>query len=156
MSRKATLSLISIERLSLLKIVARGDDWRERQRSNTLILLDDGLSMREVAFIMKIDIRTVGLTRIDWLARGFSSLVDAPRCGAPRKINPEQLEILKAAAKKEPLTATSLLAKHVEAGGDAVHVNTIKGAMKKAGYVWKRTRSSLKKKEMKTNSEPCS
>jgi transposase len=156
MPRKVTLSLLSVERLSLLKIIARGDNWRERQRSNTLILLDDGLSMREVANFVGINIRTVGLTRIDWLARGFVSLIDATRCGAPRKINPEQLEILKEAAKKEPLTATSLLAKHVEGGGDAVHVNTIKGAMKKAGYVWKRTRSSLKKKEMKTSSEPCS
>lgn len=156
MPRKVTLTLSSVERLSLLRIIERGDNWRERQRSNTLTLLDDGLSMREVANIVGIDIRTVGLTRIDWLARGFASLIDAPRSGAPKKIKPEQLELLKKEANKEPLTATSLLAKHIEAGGEAVHVNTIKGAMKKAGYVWKRTRSSLKKKEMKTSSEPCS
>ena len=156
MPRKVTLNLLAVERLSLLKIIARGDDWRERQRSNTLILLDDGFSMREVANIVGIDIRTVGLTRMDWLARGFDSLIDAPRCGAPKKIKPEQLQKLLAAASLEPLTATSLLVKHVEGGGEAVHVNTIKGALKSAGYVWKRTRSSLKKKEMKRPSEPCS
>ena len=99
MPRKVTLDLSSVDRLSLLQIIARGDNWRERQRSNTLTLLDDGLSMREVADIIGIDIRTVGLTRMDWLARGFDSLVDAPRCGAPRKIKPEQLEKLIAAAK---------------------------------------------------------
>jgi transposase len=156
MPRKVTLNLLAVERLSLLKIIARSDDWRERQRSNTLILLDDGFCMREVANTVGIDIRTVGLTRMDWLARGFDSLIDAPRCGAPRKIKPEQLQKLFAAASLEPLTATSLLAKHVEGGGEAVHVNTIKDALKSAGYVWKRTRSSLKKKEMKINSEPCS
>ena len=146
MPRKVTLNLSSLDCLSLLQIIARGDNWRERQRSNTLTLLDDGLSMREVADIIGIDIRTVGLTRMDWLARGFDSLVDAPRCGAPRKIKPEQLEKLIAAASDEPLTATSLLAKHVDGGGEIVHANTIKGALKNAGYVWKRTRSSLKKK----------
>ena len=146
MPRKVTLNLLPIERLGLLKIIARGDNWRERQRSNTLIHLDDGLSMREVANIIEIDIRTVGLTRMDWLARGFDSLVDAPRCGAPRKIKQGQLEKLIAVASEEPLTAKSLLAKHVEGGGEIVHVNTIKGALKNAGYVWKRTRSSLKKK----------
>lgn len=156
MPRKVTLSLLPVERLSLIRIIARGNNWRERQRSNTLVLLDDGASMREVANIIGIDIRTVGLTRMDWLARGFDSLVDAPRCGAPRKIKQEQLEKLIAAASEEPLTAKSLLAKHVEGGGEVVHVNTIKGALKNAGYVWKRTRGSLKKKEMKINSEPCS
>ena len=146
MPRKVTLSLLPVERLSLIRIIDRGNNWRERQRSNTLILLDDGASMREVANIIGIDIRTVGLTRMDWLARGFDSLVDAPRCGAPRKIKQEQLEKLIAAASEEPLTAKSLLAKHVEGGGEVVHVNTIKGALKNAGYVWKRTRGSLKKK----------
>ena len=82
MPRKVTLSLLPVERLSLIRIIARGNNWRERQRSNTLVLLDDGASMREVANIIGIDIRTVGLTRMDWLARGFDSLVDAPRCGA--------------------------------------------------------------------------
>jgi len=156
MPRKVTLSLLPVERLSLIRIIDRGNNWRERQRSNTLILLDDGTSMRDVANIIGIDIRTVGLTRMDWLARGFDSLVDAPRCGAPRKIKQEQLEKLIAAANEEPLTAKSLLAKHVEGGGEIVHVNTIKGALKNAGYVWKRTRRSLKKKGMKINSEPCS
>jgi hypothetical protein len=45
MPRKVTLNLSSVDRLSLLQIIARGDNWRERQRSNTLTLLDDGLSM---------------------------------------------------------------------------------------------------------------
>jgi transposase len=102
MPRKVTLNLLPIERLGLLKIIARGDNWRERQRSNTLIHLDDGLSMREVANIIGIDIRTVGLTRMDWLARGFDSLVDAPRCGAPRKIKQGQLEKLIAVASEHP------------------------------------------------------
>ena len=51
------------------------------------------------------------------------------------------------AARSEPLTAKALLAKHVEDGGTLVHLNTLTGALKAAGFVWKRTRHSLKKKE---------
>ena len=45
MPKKATLSLLPEIRLRLQNIVDRGVDWRERERSKTLILLDDGLSL---------------------------------------------------------------------------------------------------------------
>ena len=154
MPKKATLSLLPEVRRRLQNIVDRGVDWRERERSKTLILLDDGLSMREVSELVEIDIRTVGLTRMDWLKRGFESLVDAPRSGAPKKITDEQLGKILEAAKQEPLTAKALLAKHIASGGALVHVNTITKALKNAEFVWKRTRSSLKKNETKPPSGP--
>ena len=40
---------------------------------------------------------------------------------------------------------TALKARHVAAGGAPVHVNTLTGVLKRAGFVWKRTRHSLKK-----------
>ena len=43
------------------------------------------------------------------------------------------------------MSAKQLLAKHVESGGAAVHLNTLTAALRKAGLVWKRTRHSLKK-----------
>lgn len=146
MPRKATLNLLLEDRLRLQNIVDRGNNWRERERSNTLILLNHGLSMREVSSAIGIHIRTVGLTRMDWLRRSFDSLKDIVRSGAPKKILPDELKRLQAAAMLEPLTATALLAMHIEGGGKPVHVNTIKGAIKRAGFVWKRTRSSLKNK----------
>ena len=100
MPKKATLSLLPEVRLRLQNIVDRGVDWRQRERLKTLILLDDGLSMREVSELVEIDIRTVGLTRMDWLKRGFESSVDAPRSGAPKKITDEQLGKILEAAKQ--------------------------------------------------------
>jgi len=146
MARKVILELAAILRMKLQYIFDRGEDWRARQRSETLTLLDDGLSMSEVAKVVGIHVRTVGLTRMDWLRRGFDSLKDAARSGAPRKIRPDELEAIKAAATLEPLTATQLLAKHIEAGGQPVHVNTIKRTLKKSDFSWKRTRSSLRGK----------
>ena len=153
MGKIATLKLLPIDRISLQRIIDRGENWRERERSKTLILLDDGLTMRDVSEVIGIDIRTVGLTRMDWLARGFASLTDSPRSGAPKKILPEQLETLLKFATEEPLTAKALLAKHIAGGGEVVHINTITKALKAADFVWKRTRSSLKKKETKMPSK---
>lgn len=125
MAKKATLTLLPQERLRLQNIVDRGINWREHERAKTLILFDDGQSMKVIAETVGIDIRTVGLTRMDLLKRGFESLVDAPRTGAPKKITPEQLAKLLDVAEKELLTAKALLAKHVDAGGTLVHVNTL-------------------------------
>ena len=147
MGAKASLQLTSDDRSRLQWIVLRAENWHERERAQTLILLDDGLSMAQAAIEVGIHVRTVGFTRQDWLARRFESLVDKPRSGAPQKISQEQLSKVLAAARSEPLTAKALLAKHVEDGGTLVHLNTLKDALKAAGFVWKRTRHSLKKKE---------
>lgn len=144
---KATLILAAEDRSQLERIVSRGGNWRERERAQTLIFLDDGLSLAGAAEKVGIHVRTAGFTRLDWLARGFESLVDKARTGAPRKISSEQLIMVLDAARREPLTAKALLAKHVEKGGEVVHLNTLTGALKAAGFVWKRTRHSLKKKE---------
>ncbi len=106
---------------------------------------DDGLSMQKVADEVGIDVRTVGLTRIHWLANGINALKDALRPGAPKKIRPDQVDKLKESASLELLTAKELLVKHIEGGGTPVHLNTIKCALKRANFVWKHTRSSLKK-----------
>jgi len=142
MSRKVTFNLSLSDRLICQNIVARGDNWRERQGAHTLIRLDDGLFMQKMADEMGIDVRTVGLTRMHWLANGMDALKDAPRPGAPNKIRPDQVDQLKEAASLESLTAKELLVKHIEGGGTPVHLNTIRGALKKADFVLKRTRSS--------------
>jgi predicted DNA-binding ribbon-helix-helix protein len=80
-----------------------------------------------------------------WLAKGVAGLSDAPRSGAPSKLSLEQLEQLKAWASEDALTATALLTRLEEKFGVRVHVNTLTGALKRAGLVWKRTRHSLKK-----------
>lgn len=140
------LLCLSHENRKLLgEIIARGADWRQRQRAQTLLYLDDGMSTREVAEIVGIHARTVAITRKYWFRDGFESLVDLSRSGAPRKITGEQLAKLVEAASAEPLTAKELLARHLEDGGAPVHVRTVVDALRASGMVWKRTRHSLKK-----------
>lgn len=146
MPSKLALVLADDERLNLEAIVLRGSDWRQRQRAETLLFLDKGNSTSQTAMAIGIHARTVLITLKDWQARRYTSLVDAPRSGAPRKISSEQLVKIVNMASTEPLTASALLAKHVEDGGMLVHVNTLRVALKEAGFLWKRTRHSLKKK----------
>ena len=149
MGRNAVLALQNIDRISLERMSDRGTNWRARQRAHTLILLDDGLTMTEVAAKIGIHVRTVGSTRTSWILVGMDSLADLERSGAPRKISPEELEKLVALAGAEPMSARALLAKHTGDGGIPVHLNTLTKALKEAGLLWKRTRHSLKKKETK-------
>jgi transposase len=149
MPRVYILNLGAQVRESLEEIIQRGSDWRQRQRAQTLILLDDGFVTADVARLVGIHTRTVGNTRRDWFKAGLDCLVDAPRCGAPRKLSAEQLDKIVAAACAEPLSARELLAMHVADGGAPVHLNTIKARIKATGLVWKRTRTSLKKVETK-------
>ena len=146
MPAKITLILDDEERFNLEAIVLRGSDWRQRQRAETLLMLEKGNSTSKTADAIGIHARTVRITLKDWQARRYSSLVDAPRSGAPRKISSEQLVKIVSMASAEPLTANALLAKHVEDGGMMVHVNTLRVALKGAGFLWKRTRHSLQKK----------
>ena len=63
MGRNAVLVPQNIDRISLERNTDRGINWRARQRAHTLILLDDGLNMAEVAAKIGIHVRTVGSTR---------------------------------------------------------------------------------------------
>ena len=146
-SRVFVLNMVSEARSALKEIVARGENWRERQRAQTLLHLDDGLSTSDVAQIVGIHAYTVCRTRRDWIADGLGSLRDSARSGAPKKITPEQLAKIVDAATAEPLTARELLARHLDDGGAKIHIRTLRAALHSSGMVWKRTRHSLKKKE---------
>jgi len=142
---RKVLHLADEDRRRLERIVERGENWRERQRAQTLLLLGQGEFAEDVAIRLGLNVRTVGTTRNQWQAEGMASLGDRPRSGAPRKLTPEQVQRLADWARSEPLTATALLARHKEHGGEAVHVNTLVTSLKASGLVWKRTRHSLKK-----------
>ena len=141
------------DRTALEAVVARGSDWRCRERANTLLLLDSGLSADADAVELKLNVRTVLTTRRSWFRDRLASLPDRVRSGAPRKITDDDLSKLAAAAAAEPLSGRQLLALHVARGGVPVSLSTLTAALKSAGMVWKRTRHSLKKNATKPPSE---
>ena len=145
MPRVIILALSVLDKIQLNEIVERGINWRERQRAETLLLLDGGMSAAEVAERMGLNVSTIRSTCKQWLIDRYKSLLDLPRSGAPRKISPKEVDALVAKASAQPLTAPQLLAMHVSGGGVKVHLNTLMAMLRRSGLVWKRSRHSLKK-----------
>lgn len=140
------IALTSDEKAQLQRLEKFDPNWRVRERARTLLLLAKGQTCMEVAAQVDINFRTVSYTRQSWLLEKFESLTDKPRSGAPMKMSQEEQGRILAWAEAEPLSATQLLAKHLQAGGIPVHAQTIKTLLRKEDFVFKRTRGSLKKK----------
>lgn len=141
------VQLCEAQTQALQQIDKKSADWRARERARTLLLLNQGKSAAEVALLQDITARTVHNTWARWLSQGMAALTDKPRRGAPRKLDPVAVQRLTQWASQEPLTAVQLLERHGQAQGTPVHINTLVSALKREGFVWKRTRHSLKKSE---------
>jgi transposase len=146
-------SLLLAEQLELERIVRFHENWRIRERASTILLLSQGLSCVKVAEKMGLSRPTVESTRRNWFAGKFQSLPDLPRTGAPLKINPDESERILKLVDEKPLSATDVLKIHLENNGATVHVATIRALLKRNDRSWKRTRHSLKKKEMRKPSK---
>ena len=66
MAARKTLQLDDDSRAQLQRIVKRASDWRERERAQTLLLLDSGVFAEEVARQMGLSARTVRITHTRW------------------------------------------------------------------------------------------
>ena len=126
-------------------VVRKSPDWRARERAKTLLLLSQPMLSREVAKVQNLNIETVRVTWQRWVKEGMDALFDKPRIGAPAKFDATAVERLVQWAREEPLSATELLQRHLQAQGSPVSLNTLIRTLKANGLVWKRTRHSLKK-----------
>lgn len=146
------IELSESERETLRAIIKKGADWRERDRAETILALSDGKTVVEVAEKQGLKPETVRERRRKWLKRGFASLLDRYRSGAPSKLTDGHREQLRCWVEAEALTARVLLTRLAQEFGVAIGATTLRNELKRLGYVWKRTRYSLKKSEMKTAS----
>ena len=71
-------------------------------------------------------------------------LFDAPHSGDPGKLS-DYMTTIEEWVKTSPLNASDIHQRLVEEFDVTVHLNTVKNALKHLGFVWKRTRYSLKK-----------
>ena len=147
------LELSTADRTKLQEVVAKGKDWQARHRAQTLLYFSDGLSAKEIVAQQNLNLDTVYDRRKNWLSKGFAVLYDMHRSGAPPKLNAIHLDQIMTWAEKEALTAPAIVARLKEECNVTVSVGTVSNALKALGFVWKRTRPWLKKKEMKSGLE---
>lgn len=145
MGKRLDTRLSEQDRLALEHVVRKSPDWRARERAKTLLLLCQPMLSREVAKVQDLNIETVRVTWQRWVKEGMDALFDKPRIGAPAKLDAAAVERLVQWAHEEPLSATELLQRHLQAQGAPVSLNTLIRTLKANGLVWKRTRHSLKK-----------
>ena len=139
------LELSADDRAKLQEVVAKGRDWQARQRAQTLLYFNNGLSAKDIMALQDLNIDTVYDRRKNWLSKGFAFLYDVHRCGAPPKLNAIHREQITIWAEKEALTAPAIVARLKEECNVSVSVGTVSNALKALGFVWKRTRLWLKK-----------
>jgi transposase len=133
------------ERTRLDTLIKKSADWRERDRAETIVLLADEFSVKEVAVKQGYKPEAIRIRRRKWLKNGFASLPDQPRKGAPTKLTDEHRQLLRQWAETEPLSSRVLLDRLNENGAAKVSQRTLQMELKRMGFIWKRTRYSLKK-----------
>ncbi|MCQ8130647.1 helix-turn-helix domain-containing protein [Methylomonas rivi] len=142
--RVKPIELSETEREQLEIIVKKGSDWRERERAQTILMLSDGQTVIAVAAHQGVKPEAIRERRRKWWRNGLASLPDQPRSGAPSKLTDANRNQLKGWIEAEPLTCSRLTAEC----GVAISAGTLRNELKRMGYVWKRTRYSLKKSEI--------
>jgi transposase len=152
MARVAPIELKESERDCLKAIIKKGADWRERDRAQTILLLAEGQSVQAVAEQQGLCREAVRIRRRKWLKSGFSSLPDRPRCGAPSKLTDEQRQQLGTWVESEALSSRELLTRLERESQVVIGRTTLRMELKPLGYVWKRTRYSLKKNGARSDS----
>ena len=144
-ARVAPIELDNSKREILRAIIKKGRDWRERDRAETILLLASGESIQAVAERQGLCREAVRVRRRKWLKSGLASLSDQPRSGAPSKLDDAQRGQLGAWVEAEALSSRELLTRLEREHGVVIGRTTLRTELKGLGYVWKRTRYSLKK-----------
>ncbi len=144
MARVARIDLAESDRDCLRTILKKGADWRERHRAKTILLLTAGHSVQDMSKQQDICLEAVRVRRRKWLESGLASLPDQPRCGAPSKLTDEHRQLLGQWVEAEALSSRELLTRLENECQIHIGPTTLHTELKKLGYVWKRTRYSLK------------
>ena len=152
MPRVAPIELTDSEREGLNAIIKKGADWRERDRAATILLLADGHTVQIVAERQALCREAVRIRRRKWLKLGFASLPDRLRCGAPSKLTAEHRQQLGRWVEEDAFSSRVLVTRLQLDYGVVIGYTTMRMALKRLGYVWKRTRYSLKKNETRSGS----
>ena len=152
MARVAPIELRDSEREGLKAILKQGTDWRERDRAETILLLAGGHSVQAVAETQGLCREAVRIRRRKWLRLGLASLPDQPRSGAPSKLTEAHRQQLGLWVEREALSSRELLTRLQREYRVVIGRTTLRMELKRLGYVWKRTRYSLKKNETRNGS----
>jgi transposase len=135
--------LTAPQRVALRRLAKASPDAREVRRALALLDLDGGESVTDVAGRYGVSRETV----YQWAARlDTAGLRDAPRSGRPPRAGEAAERLLRAALPTDPhrhgyhhpAWTTPLLQRHLRRQGVEASGTTIRRALRRLGYRWKR------------------
>jgi transposase len=117
-----------------------------RNRAHIILLSYEGHSVPDICAIYHICRQTASTLFHKWETQGLCGLVDKPGRGRLCILTEEQqIEVIKE-VKKSPRSLKKVLADLTKEFGISISIDTLKLICKKAGFIWKRIRKSLRSK----------
>lgn len=116
--------------------------YRARCRAHAILMSYEGATVADIAESFDVIIDTV----YGWLKRweNDQELEDAPRSGAPPRLNDAQRKIAEEELEKSPNNPKGAVSRIKQRTGISISLGILRRIAKRAGLTWKRVRGSLR------------
>ena len=118
--------------------------FRARARAHSLLLSDQGATIKDIAKTYQVDRDTVSSWITKWEHLGAQSLHDKPRSGRPSKLTLDEQALARQYIKEEPRALKGVVERLATKTAKRISIASLKRLAKKARLRWKRVRKSLK------------
>ena len=142
MSVRYVRPLTEQQRLLLASTMKNDAAPRARMRAHSLLLSNEGITIKAIAKIYHVDRDTVSTWIKKWEIQGDQSLHDQPRSGRPTTLNATEKELAKNYIKEEPRSLKNVVERFAQKTAKRLSISSLKRLAKKARLRWKRVRKS--------------
>ena len=132
------------EKEILRYLVDHGETPRIRRRAHAVLLSDAGKTVNELMEVFETTRTTVCSWLESWEAEGPGGLADAPRSGAPPKLEDSERKVILELLKEHPHSPKQVLRRIPKVIGKTISESTLRRIARRSGLRWKRMRKSLK------------
>jgi transposase len=122
-----------------------GETHTTRCRAHAIILSSQHLSTVEISLILAVTYETVSSWLDRWEELGRDGILDADRPGRPPILDQKDLDAVRKIVQEHPQEPSVILNEALKETDKAFSRSTLRRAIKKMGFRWKRLRLSLKK-----------
>lgn len=144
-------SLTLREGKSVRQMMKRHSSARTRVRAHAVLLSAKGYTINQICDILEVTRDSVSSWFSSFEEKGVEGLEEEPPSGRPRKIGSEGEARLRILVETDPRNVTAQFQEEYEKDSeDSISRGTVKRALRKLGFVWKRLRTSLSDKRDET------
>ena len=140
------IELIQDEQDQLEHLVKHAKHWRERQRSQTILWLSQGKTVKEIAVLHGVKEETIRTHRRNWRHHKIEAIWEGKRSGHPRILQAVHQAQILSWIDSDTLNSEQIRQRLYEQYQIEICQETLRRFLRASGIVYKRTRHSLKKK----------